>query len=326
MTKNSVSFSLLLLVLILLVSQSAFAQEQVINIGVLQLVEHASLDDAYRGFVDALKDAGYEDGKNLKIDYQNAQADQANLMTMSERFVQDNVDLILAIATPAAQAVAAATSEIPILITAVTDPVTARLAESMEKPGLNITGTTDAGPIDKQLELLKELFPNVKTLGILYNSSEVNSEVQAKQAEEIAVALGWEVRFGTLTSVNDIEQVANSLAGKVDAFYAPTDNTIASAMPNLAKVAEEKKLPVICGAPEMISAGGLATIGIDYYKLGRQTGEMAVRVLKGEAVPAEMPIESLTDTDMIVNLDFAKAIGYTFPQEIMDKATKVIGE
>jgi putative ABC transport system substrate-binding protein len=150
--------------------------------------------------------------------------------------------------------------------------------------------------------------------------------VQAKQAEEIALELGWEVRFGTITSVNDIEQVANSMAGKVDAFYAPTDNTIASAMPNLAKVAEEKKIPVICGAPEMISAGGLATIGLDYYKLGRQTGEMAVRVLKGEAVPEEMPIESLTDTDLIVNLDFAKAIGYTFPQEILDKATKIIGE
>lgn len=311
---------------VLLVSQAVFAQDDVINIGVLQLVEHASLDDAYRGFVDALKDTGYEDGKNIKIDYQNAQADQANLVTMSERFVKDKVDLILAIATPAAQAVAAATTEIPIMITAVTDPVMARLAESMEKPGTNVSGTTDAGPIDKQLALLKELFPEVKTLGILYNSSEVNSEVQAKQAEEIALELGWEVRFGTITSVNDIEQVANSMAGKVDAFYAPTDNTIASAMPNLAKVAEEKKIPVICGAPEMISAGGLATIGLDYYKLGRQTGEMAVRVLKGEAVPAEMPIESLTDTDLIVNLDFAKAIGYTFPQEILDKATKVIGE
>ncbi|NMA11915.1 MAG: ABC transporter substrate-binding protein [Chloroflexi bacterium] len=311
---------------VLLVSQAVFAQEDVINIGVLQLVEHASLDDAYRGFVDVLKDAGYEDGKNIKIDYQNAQADQSNLVTMSERFVKDKVDLILAIATPAAQAVAAATTDIPILITAVTDPVMARLAESMEKPGTNVSGTTDAGPIDKQLGLLKELFPEVKTLGILFNSSEVNSEVQAKQAEEIALELGWEVRFGTITSVNDIEQVANSMAGKVDAFYAPTDNTIASAMPNLAKVAEEKKIPVICGAPEMISAGGLATIGLDYYKLGRQTGEMAVRVLKGEAVPEEMPIESLTDTDLIVNLDFAKAIGYTFPQEILDKATKIIGE
>lgn len=311
---------------VLLVSQAVFAQDDVINIGVLQLVEHASLDDTYRGFVDALKDAGYEDGKNIKIDYQNAQADQANLVTMSERFVKNKVDMILAIATPAAQAVAAATTDIPIMITAVTDPVMARLAESMEKPGTNVSGTTDAGPIDKQLALLKELFPEVKTLGILYNSSEVNSEVQAKQAEEIAIELGWEVRFGTITSVNDIEQVANSMAGKVDAFYAPTDNTIASAMPNLAKVAEEKKIPIICGAPEMISAGGLATIGLDYYKLGRQTGEMAVRVLKGEAVPAEMPIESLTDTDLIVNLDFAKAIGYAFPQEILDKATKVIGE
>ena len=286
------------------------AEDAPIKIGVLQLVEHAALDAAYQGFVDALKEAGFEDGVNIEIDYQNAQADQSNLMTISERFVKNNVDLILAIATPAAQAVASATTTIPILFTAVTDPVAARLVESNEKPGLNVTGTTDAGPIDKQFAQMKELFPDLKTIGIIYNSSEVNSEVQAKQAEEIAKEMGWEVKFGTITSVNDIEQVANSLAEKVDGFYAPTDNTIASAMPNLVKVAEEKKLPILGSEPGMVEGGALMTVGIDYFKLGQQTGKMAVKILKGEAVPAEMPVESLKDVDIVLNQATAKAIGF----------------
>ena len=302
------------------------AEDAPIKIGVLQLVEHAALDAAYQGFVDALKEAGFEDGVNIEIDYQNAQADQSNLMTISERFVKNNVDLILAIATPAAQTVASATTTIPILFTAVTDPVAARLVESNEKPGLNVTGTTDAGPIDKQFALMKELFPDLKTIGIIYNSSEVNSEVQAKQAEEIAKEMGWEVKFGTITSVNDIEQVANSLAEKVDGFYAPTDNTIASAMPNLVKVAEEKKLPILGSEPGMVEGGALMTVGIDYFKLGQQTGKMAVKILKGEAVPAEMPVESLKDVDIVLNQATAKAIGFEFPESVLKKATKVIGE
>ena len=189
---------------------------------------------------------------------------------------------------------------------------------------MNVNGTTDAGPIDKQLALLQEMFPEIKTIGVIYNSSEVNSEVQAKQAEEIAKTMGWGVRFGTITSVNDIEQVALSMVGRVQAIYAPTDNTIASAMPNLVKVAEEKKIPIMCGEPGMVEAGGLISIGIDYYKLGFQTGKMAVKILKGEAEPTSMPIESLTDADIVINLNFAKAIGYEVPQDLLDRATTVI--
>ncbi|NMA11916.1 MAG: ABC transporter substrate-binding protein [Chloroflexi bacterium] len=323
--KKMISMLLLVIVVAMAITPGlTAAQDKVIKIGILQLVEHAALDAAYQGFIDSLAEDGYVDGKNIEVDYQNAQADQANLMTMSERFVKDDVDLILAIATPAAQAIAAATTKIPILITAVTDPVAAKLADSMEKPGMNVTGTTDAGPIDKQLALLQEMFPEIKTIGVIYNSSEVNSEVQAKQAEEIAKTMGWGVRFGTITSVNDIEQVALSMVGRVQAIYAPTDNTIASAMPNLVKVAEEKKIPIMCGEPGMVEAGGLISIGIDYYKLGFQTGKMAVKILKGEAEPTSMPIESLTDADIVINLNFAKAIGYEVPQDLLDRATTVI--
>lgn len=325
--KKSLSLLLVVMTLLLTVSVS-LAQDAAnpIKIGVLQLVEHVSLDAAYQGFVDALAEAGYVDGKTVAIDFQNAQADQANMVTISERFVKNKVDLILAIATPSAQAVAAATTDIPIIFTAVTDPVEARLVESMEKPGLNITGVSDAGPIDEQIALFQTLKPDIKTIGILYNSSEVNSEIQAKQAEQIAKDLGLNVKFGTVTSVNDIEQVLLSIAGEVEGIYLPTDNTFASAMANVAKITEEKGLIVIAGAQGMVEEGGLATIGLDYYKLGLQTGKLAARVLNGEADPATTPVELLEDTDLLINFDTAKAIGYTFSDEIIAEADIKVGE
>lgn len=302
-------------------ASSVFADD-VIQIGVLQLVEHPALDAAYQGFVDGLDEAGFVVGEKIEIDFRNAQADQSNLMTMSERFVKNNVDLILAIATPAAQSVASATSTIPVLFTAVTDPVAARLVESWEKPGLNVTGVSDIGPIDKQIELAQKLLPDAKVLGIIYNSSEVNSEVQAKQAEEYAKELGLEVEFGTVTSVNDIEQVATSLAGKCDIIYVPTDNTIASAIPNLVQVAQEKGLLIIGGEEGQVESGATATISISYYKLGLQTAEMAVKILNG-ALPAETPVEKLEDTDLVINQKYADEIGYEFPKELLDAAVTV---
>lgn len=321
MKKNSVI--ILCIVVLSLLASAAVNAEDVRKIGIIQQLEHASLDAAYKGFVDGLADAGYVDGKNIQIDYQNAQGDQANLMTISDRFVKNKEDLILAIATNAAQAAASATSDIPVLITAVTDPVAARLVESNEKPNTNVTGTTDMQPIDKQIQLIKELFPDAKTLGIMYNSSEVNSEVQSDLASKYAKELGMDVKIGTVTSVNDIDQVASSMVSKVDAFYIPSDNTIASAMPNLVKVTDPAKKPVIVAVDAMVADGGLATIGIDYYKLGKQTAAMAVKVLKGESKPADMPIESLEDVNIVLNQDAADAIGYTFPKDILGKASQV---
>ena len=320
MKKLSVLF-LFVLCFVLSAASPALA-EDVIQIGVLQLVEHPALDAAYQGFVDGLAEAGFVVGDKIEIDFRNAQADQSNLMTMSERFVKNNVDLILAIATPAAQSVASATSTIPVLFTAVTDPVAARLVESWEKPGLNVTGVSDIGPIDEQIGLVKQLLPDAKVLGIIYNSSEVNSEVQAKQAEEYAKEMGLEVEFGTVTSVNDIEQVATSLAGKCDIIYVPTDNTIASAIPNLVQVAQEKGLLIIGGEEGQVESGATATISISYYKLGLQTAAMAVKILNG-ALPAETPVEKLEDTDLVLNGKYADEIGYEFPKELLDAAATV---
>ena len=302
---------------------STSTSDDVKKIGILQLVEHDALDNTREGFIAALAEEGFVDGENIEIDLQNAQNDQSNLKTMSQKFVNDDVDLIFAIATPAAQSAATETTEIPIIGSAITDYVEAGLVESNEAPNGNVTGTSDKTPVKEQFDLLKEILPDVKTVGILYNSSETNSEIQAEYAKEAAEALGLKYELGTVTSTNDISQVVQSIVGKVDAIYVPTDNTFASAMPLVASVTDESKTPVICGENGMVAGGGLATLGIDYYKLGEQTGKMAAKILNGED-PATMPIEYSDIQDICINLDTAKTIGVTIPDTVMEKASIVI--
>ena len=243
------------------------AEGEQFKIGILQLMEHDALDNARNGFLDALAEGGYTEGEKIVVDVQNAQGDQSNLKTMSQKFVNDKEDLILAIATPAAQSVAAETQEIPILATAITDYPEAGLVESNEVPNVNLSGTSDRTPVKEQLALLKQILPDVKKVGIMYNSSEANSEIQARSAIEACEDLGLEYQEGTVTNVNDIQQVVQSIVGDVDALYIPTDNTFASAIPLVASITDVEKVPVICGENGMVKGGGLATVGIDYYKL-----------------------------------------------------------
>ena len=230
-------------------------------------MEHQALDAANKGIVDELAARGYKDGEKIKIDQQNAQADQSNMKSIAQRFVSNNSALIFAIATPAAQTVANTTKTIPIVGTAITDYQTARLVKSNEKPGTNVTGSSDMNPIAEQAQLIKDFVPNLKTLGVIYNSSEVNSEVQVNALKTVVQKMGVTLKIATVSNVNDIQQAANSLVGKVQAIYIPTDNVLASAMPTLIKVTNQAKLLVICGEPNMVKNGGLATIGIDYYEL-----------------------------------------------------------
>lgn len=290
------------------------------KIGVVQLVEHNALDAANKGFVDGLRERGFEEGKNVTFDFQNAQADQSNLQNIAQRFVSGKMDLICAIATPAAQAIANATKDIPVLGTAITDYVGAKLAVTNDKPGANISGTSDMNPIKEQVELLQKICPNAKTIGVIYCSSEVNSEVQVRAMREYAESKGLTVKIATISTVNDIQQAAQSLVGDVDAFYVPTDNVIASAMPNLAAITDAAKKPVICGEPNMVKAGGLATYGIDYYKLGVQTGHMAADVLEGKSKPADMPIQTAKDLKVVVNKRNAAVLGITLPEDILNGA------
>ncbi len=294
-----------------------------VKVGIVQLVEHNALDAANKGFVDGLKERGYEEGKNLSIDRQNAQADQSNLQNISQRFVSAKMDLICAIATPAAQTVANATKEIPIVGTAITDYVGAKLVASNEAPKGNVTGTSDMNPVKEQIDLLLKLFPNTKTIGTIYCSSEVNSEVQVKAMKEYAESKGLKVEVATISTVNDIQQAAQSLVGQVDVFYEPTDNIIASAMPTLAAITDPAKKPIICGEPNMVKAGGFATYGIDYYKLGVQTGYMAADILDGKSKPATMPIEMAKDLKVTINKKSAAALGITIPEDVLKDADVV---
>ena len=294
--------------------------EAAYRVGIIQLTEHAALDAAREGFVQALADNGYVDGDKIKIDFQNAQNDQSTLSTISDRFVSEEVDLVLAIATPAAQAVAGKTTEIPILATAVTDFVVAKLAESNEVPGGNVSGTTDMNPIEEQIDLLMQLVPEAKTVGLIYNSGEDNSILQAQLATEAIQARNMAVTEVTVTSTNDVQQAMQSLVTKCDAIYIPTDNTLASSMPIVEGVCTEAKKPVICGESSMVDAGGLATLSINYYNLGYQTGMMALRILVDGADVSTMPIESLTEMDLAFNTAVADAIGITIPEELLAKA------
>ncbi|WP_406676710.1 ABC transporter substrate-binding protein [Moorella sp. ACPs] len=299
------------------------SEAKAVKLGIIQIVEHPALDAARKGFLEALKAGGYEEGKNLQVDFQNAQGDQSTLQNIARKFAQDKKDLILAIATPSAMAMANETQEIPILITAVTDPVTAKLVKSMEKPGTNVTGTTDMNPIKEQLELLKQLVPAAARIGVIYNSSEVNSQVQVKIVKQEAASLGLTVVDAPVTASNEVVQAAQSLVGRVEAIYVPTDNTVVSSIAGVIQVAEQHKIPVIAGESNTVEAGALGTIGIDYYKLGQQTGQMALRVLKGEK-PQDMPIEKQKDLAIVLNAKAAKAFGVTIPEDLKKKASKII--
>lgn len=290
-----------------------------IKIGVLQLIEHNALDSAYKGFVDGLKEAGYEDGKNIIIDYQNAQGEQANCITIGQKFINDKSDLILAIATPAAQAIANMTKDIPILITAVTDPADSKLVADNNAPGGNVTGTSDLTPVEAQIELLKEIIPNVKTVGLLYCSSEQNSVFQINIAKKKLDTMGIKYIDIAISNLNEIQQVIQNVIGKVEAIYTPTDNMIANGMATVALMTEPAKLPVICGEGGMTMLGGTVTYGINYYELGKLTSTQAVSILKGDKKTSEMPIEYLQKFDLVVNTNMIESIGLTIPESLYNK-------
>ena len=286
---------------------AAKAEGTTYKIGVLQLVQHTALDAANDGFIAALDDAGIA----YEVDQQNASGDQSACQTVASKFANEKKDLILAIATPAAQAMVGAVEDTPVLITAVTDPAESGLVDTNEKPGANVTGTSDLTPVKEQIDLLKQLVPEAKTVGVLYCSAESNSKIQADMAKEAIAAAGMESKEYTVSSSNEIQTVVQSMVGKVDAIYAPTDNTIAAGMTTVGMVAGDNNLPVICGESGMVDNGGLATYGIDYYQLGYMTGQQAVRILTEGASPADMPIEYLPveKCELTVNEETAATLG-----------------
>ncbi|MBO5245386.1 MAG: ABC transporter substrate-binding protein [Selenomonadales bacterium] len=302
-------------------SDKAADNAKTYKVGVVQLVEHRAVNIANEGFIAGLASKGYKD--NVKFDQQNAQADQSNLVPIAQRFINNKVDLICAISTPVAQTMASATQDIPIVATAVTDYEEAKLVALNAKPNTNVTGTTDMNPIREQIDLMLRLVPNTKTIGTVYCSSEVNSQKQIAVMKAYAAEKGISVVEATVSNVNDIQQAARSIVGKADAVYIPTDNVVASAAPTLIAITDEAKIPVICGEANIVKEGALATLGIDYYNLGFQTGEMAADILSGKAKPADMPIRSLKELKLTINADNAKKLGIRIPADLQAQAEMI---
>ncbi|MGG3837455.1 ABC transporter substrate-binding protein [Paenibacillus thiaminolyticus] len=295
--------------------------KKMVKIGIAQYANHPSLDGAREGFLQALKDAGYEENVNLQVDFHNAQGDMNNNLTIAQKLVGDKNDLILAIATPTAQAVAKATKDIPVLFTAVTDPVTSKLVDSLEKPGGNVTGTRDTNPdaIKKTMETIKKFFPEARKIGVIYNSGEQNSVVNIANVKQVLQDGGLETVEATVTNSSEVKQAADSLVGRADIIYLTSDNTVISALSSVVSVANDKDIPLFCESSESVGEGAFASIGFQYYDLGYTTGKMAVEVLKG-ASPADIPVQFSEKLDLMINPKAAEAQGITLTEEMTQGA------
>ncbi|MFT9267154.1 tryptophan ABC transporter substrate-binding protein [Oenococcus sp.] len=296
------------------------AGPKTVKVGILQLVTHPALDQIHRGVVAGLRSQGYHVGKNLKIDYQNAQADQANLQTMASKFANENEDLMVGIATPAAQSLAkAAAGKTPVILAGITDPVGGGLIKSNQRPGANITGTSGESPLKSHLNLIKQIVPKAKTLGIIYTTSDHGGTYNALKMQKFAQQAGYTVKMYTISTTNDMQTIAGQMVSQVDAVYAPQDNGVASAMKTLVNVANAAKVPVFPAADTMVHDGGLATLAVSQFQLGKVSGIMAANVLKGRK-PANYPIEFIRKGIMSVNTTEAKLLGITLPASVLKQA------
>jgi len=322
------NLSILLLVLTLLIvgGISSFVSAAPLLIGVTQIVEHPALDAARDGFIETLEEAGFKEGVDVVYDLQNAQGDFNNAISIAQKFKDDKVDLIVAIATPTAQAALQVNNEIPIVINAVTDPVAAGLAKSWESSGNNLTGMSDAAPNKQQVELIPRFLPEAKNVGTIYNAGEANSVVQIEVAKGVCKELGLNLIEVTVSNSSEVLMAAQSLAGRVEAIYIVTDNTVVSALESVINVCNRQKIALIVADPSTVDKGALASYGIDYFSLGKRSGEIALKIIEG-AKPSDIPIQMITDPkdlQFVVNLDAAKVIGLTVSDKIIEEADKII--
>lgn len=298
------------------------------TIGIQQFAEHGSLDNCREGFLEGLKEEGIEEGKNLTVEYKNAVADMGTAGQISNSFVSSKVDLICGIATPSAQSCynAAMESEIPVIYTAVTDPVAAELVDEEGNPVGEITGTSDRLPVKQQLEMIRTMLPKASTIGILYTTSEANSESAIKDYESMAKEYGFTIETAGITATADIPLAAEGLLGKVDCLTNLTDNTVVSSLPAILEMANEKNIPVFGSEIEQVKLGCLAAEGLDYVALGKQTGKMAAQVLKGEKKASEIPYETIEEASLYLNTKVAENLGIEVPSELTEEAAETFTE
>jgi putative ABC transport system substrate-binding protein len=293
------------------------------SVAVTAIVEHPALDAVRDGVKDALAKAGFEEGKTLKWQYQSAQGNTGTAAQIARKFVGDQPDAIVAIATPSAQAVVAATKTVPVVFSAVTDPVAAKLVPSWEPSGTNVTGVSDVLALDKQMELLRQVVPGAKRVGMVYNPGEANSVVVVKELRQLLPTLGMTLVEAAAPRTVDVSSAARSLVGKVDVIYTNTDNNVVSAYEALVKVGQDAKIPLIASDTDSVKRGAIAALGINYRDLGEQTGRMVVRILKGEK-PGDIKPEVSTKLELFVNPAAAEKQGVKLSETLIKSATQVV--
>lgn len=295
------------------------------HVAITAIVEHPALDAVRKGALAALQKAGYEQGKNLKVDFQSAQGNTATAAQISRKFVGDKPDVILAIGTPSAQSVVAATRNIPIVFSAISDPVAAKLVKDWGASGTNVTGASDVLPIQPQIDLIKQLIPHLKKIGYVYSTGEINSVVVLKQLQQAGKNNGFDVLEAPAPRTTDIGIAARSLKDKVDVIYTSTDNNVVSAYESLYKAALDSGIPLVASDTSTVARGAIAALSNNYYILGEETGKMMARILDGEKA-GDMPIKSMEKLDLHLNLKSAKAFGITIPSNLVESAKEVIQE
>ncbi|MBE6050676.1 MAG: ABC transporter substrate-binding protein [Clostridium sp.] len=294
------------------------------KVGVIQYIQHTALDASNEGFVEALKEKGYEDGKNIEIEQQNAQGKVDVCQQLAGQFVTGQKDLIFAIATPTAQAALNATKNIPIVFTSVTDPVEAGLAKSLKSSGANITGTSDKVNIEEQLELFKKIVPNAKNMGVIYTTSEANSINQVNELKELAPKFGLEIKEIGIANINEINQNLNNALSSIDSLYVPTDNNVAASYALVGDICAKNNLPAVAAEPALVEKGGLLSKGINYKELGKMAGYKAAEILDGKN-PSDIEIESMKELELTINTDMAKKLNIEIPKDLEATAKKVTG-
>lgn len=304
------------------IATPAGAAEKV-SVAVTAIVEHPALDAVRDGVRDELAANGYKAGENLTFTYESAQGNPATAAQIARKFIGDRPDVIVAIATPSAQAAVAATSDIPVVFTAVTDPLAAKLVGNYEKPGGNVTGLSDMSPIAQHLDLIREITPDAKRIGVAYNPGEANAVSLVDLLKSEAPGKGMSIVTASAPKSSDVLAAARSLVGKVDAIYVPTDNTIVTALESVIKVGIDNGIPVYSGDTDSVNRGTIAALGFNYYDIGRQTGQVVLRILKGEK-PGDIPVRIAEGTDLFVNPAAAKKMGVSIPEPVTARATKVV--
>jgi putative ABC transport system substrate-binding protein len=290
------------------------------NISVNLLVDHPALNASVQGFKDALNESGLE----VAFAEHSAQNDTTIAQQVVAQIISEKPDLILTVGTMTSQQTVNKIKDIPILFTAVTDPVAAQLVDSLEKPGGNITGTTDLTPLKEQLALIQDIQPGVKTVGVIYNPGEVNSRVQVDLIKKDAEELGLTIVEAIAANNANVYSAAQSLVGKVEAIFLPTDNTVISSFSSVVNVATERKIPLYCAEANSVRQGGTAALSLSYYELGRQTAQMAIKVLKGEAKPADLPVETQERFDLLINQGYNATIGLEVPAAVLERAQEIL--